>query len=175
MIKRNWLWDIQTDEKKVKKILKNENDQRFFIYAGMLFSRNNDVDYVFSLVNKKVFCRYWPLIKEKVDQQGWFSPYKSDFWQPVYEKTLKELKASREEIHKFPDIPLNRHRVQLAMKLRDLRKEAGFTQVEAAEMLGVKQKYISKLETGRINVSIDALNKIANVYFRNIEIVFKGA
>lgn len=175
MIKRNWLWDVRASEKEVKQILKNEKDPRFFIYAGMLFSRNNDVDYVFSLMDKKVFCQNWPLIKEKIEQEGWFSPYKSEFWQPVYEKTLKELKTCGVSVHRFPDIPLNKHRIQLAMKIRDLRKEAGYTQQEAAALLGVNQKYVSKLETGRVNVSIDALSKIANMYLKNIEIVFKDA
>ena len=175
MIKRNWLWDAQANEKEAKQILRNEKDPRFFIYAGMLLSRNNDVDYVFSLIEKRVFCQNWPLIKERIEQEGWFSPYKLEFWQPVYEKILKELKVSGVKVHRFPDIPVNKHRFRLAMKLRDLRKEAGYTQEEAAALLGVKQKYVSKLETGRVNASIDALSRIANIYLKTIEIVFKGA
>ena len=174
MIKRNWLWDVMVKEEEAKKILKNENDLRFLNYAGRLFARNNDIDYVFSMVGKEVFCKYWPLIKEKIDQEGWFAPYKSEFWQPIYEKILKELKHAGVDVQKFPNIPLTRFRVKLAMKLRDLRKEAGYTQQEAAELLGVKQKYVSKLETGRVNVSTDALSKIANMYFKDVEIIFKG-
>ena len=174
MIKRNWLWDVLVKEEKAKEILKKENDPRFFNYAGRLFARNNDIDYVFSMVDKKVFCQYWPLIKERIDQEGWFGPYQSEFWQPIYERTLKELKHKGVDVHKFPNIFLTRSRVRLAVKLRDLRKGAGYTQQEAAELLGVNQKYISKLETGRVNVSTDALSKIANMYFKDVEIIFKG-
>ncbi len=140
----------------------------------MLFSRNKDVDYVFSLVKKEVFCQNWPLIKEEIKKAGNFFPNNMELWKSVYKKTLKELTARGAKIHTFPDIPLTKIRVILANKLREIRIKEGYTQKEAAVLQGVTQKYISKLEMGRINISIDALSNIANMYCRRIEIVFTG-
>ena len=47
------------------------------------------------------------------------------------------------------------------------------TQAQAARLLGVGQRFISKIETGRENLSIDTLYKIADMYLKRPEIVFK--
>jgi transcriptional regulator with XRE-family HTH domain len=45
--------------------------------------------------------------------------------------------------------------------LRTLRNERGFTQEKLAAISGVDQGYIGTLERGRVNVSVDTLDKIA--------------
>jgi DNA-binding XRE family transcriptional regulator len=173
MVKHNWLWDVKADEKKVVKILKNEHDPRFIMYASMLFSRNNDEAYVFRIIDKKLFCQYWPLIRKKIDQTGWFSPFKSDYWQPVYKKVLNELRAHGINIHEFPAGTIDKQRFYLAREIRRLREKEGYTQQEAAKFLGVKQQFVSKLETGRINPSLETIGKIANLFGKNLEIHFR--
>lgn len=41
------------------------------------------------------------------------------------------------------------------------RMKQGITQAELAEMLDVHEKYISRVETGKQNVTIKTLNKLA--------------
>ena len=103
MVKHNWLWDVKSTEEEVKQILKNDKDPRFLLYAGLLLSRNGDPDYVFGFLKKDFFCQYWPLMRERINQSGWFSPYKSDYWQPIYEKTFKELKQKGKVTEKLQD------------------------------------------------------------------------
>ncbi len=43
------------------------------------------------------------------------------------------------------------------------RMKKGLTQAQLAEMLNVHEKHICKIETGKQNVTLKTLNKIANI------------
>jgi hypothetical protein len=65
-MKINWLWDTRLSEAKVKKILKNQNDPRFYIYAEKLFTRVTDSKVAFNYISEEVFCQNWPTISKRV-------------------------------------------------------------------------------------------------------------
>jgi transcriptional regulator with XRE-family HTH domain len=48
------------------------------------------------------------------------------------------------------------------------RIEAKLTQSDVAELLGVTQSYISKVENGQIRIDIMLLKEIAKIYEKNI-------
>ncbi|MCD7879209.1 MAG: helix-turn-helix domain-containing protein [Candidatus Gastranaerophilales bacterium] len=54
-------------------------------------------------------------------------------------------------------------------KLQQIRKSKGLTQAKLAELAGVHEKHISKLELGTYRPSFDTLNKILKVLDLNIE------
>jgi HTH-type transcriptional regulator/antitoxin HipB len=45
--------------------------------------------------------------------------------------------------------------------VQDARQEAGLTQAELAERIGIKQPSLCRIETGQVNVSISMLARIA--------------
>ncbi|KAA6440734.1 helix-turn-helix transcriptional regulator [Dyadobacter flavalbus] len=47
-------------------------------------------------------------------------------------------------------------------KMRSIRMMRGIKQNEIAELLNVKQQSVSKIESGKIHISKDTANKIAN-------------
>ncbi|SCM83730.1 HTH-type transcriptional regulator ImmR (fragment) [uncultured Sporomusa sp.] len=49
-------------------------------------------------------------------------------------------------------------------KMKFARLQAGFTQVEAAEKLGIVQSYLSMIETNQANVSNELLIKMSKLY-----------
>lgn len=51
---------------------------------------------------------------------------------------------------------------RLGACVRELRLAAGLTQVEFAERCGFYQTYLSRVETGRANPTLNALEVIAN-------------
>ena len=51
----------------------------------------------------------------------------------------------------------------LGLKLKYERLKKGYTQERLAEKVEVHEKYISLLETGKQNVTLKTLNRIANV------------
>ena len=88
-MKKNWLWDTRLSENRVKKILKDEKNPRFYIYAEKLFSRITDPKAAFDYVSKEVFCRQWPAIKQRVEMDAW-SRGNADFWESFYKKMSKK-------------------------------------------------------------------------------------
>jgi transcriptional regulator with XRE-family HTH domain len=52
----------------------------------------------------------------------------------------------------------------LLMRLREARKAAGFSQETAAVALGVKQKFVSKIETGERRIDPIELQELAALY-----------
>ncbi len=51
--------------------------------------------------------------------------------------------------------------VRFGLRLRKLRKEKGWTQVQMADALGVDRSYISDMERGKKNVCLPTMEVIA--------------
>lgn len=49
-------------------------------------------------------------------------------------------------------------------KLKMMREKAGLRQGQIADYLGVTQTFISKVETGERNLTVDQLENIVNIY-----------
>lgn len=49
-------------------------------------------------------------------------------------------------------------------KLKSMREQAGLRQGQIAEFLGVTQTYISKVETGERNLTVDQLENLVTLY-----------
>ena len=60
-------------------------------------------------------------------------------------------------------------------KLKMMREKAGLRQGQIADYLGVTQTFISKVETGERNLTVDQLESVVNLYgyslaaFENVE------
>jgi transcriptional regulator with XRE-family HTH domain len=53
---------------------------------------------------------------------------------------------------------------RLLLRLKEARKEAGMSQERVAAMLGVRQKYVSKIETGERRIDPVELQELAELY-----------
>ncbi|MBF0522878.1 MAG: helix-turn-helix transcriptional regulator [Candidatus Omnitrophica bacterium] len=157
-MKINWLWDTRLSETRVKKILEDEKNPRFYIYAEKLFSRVGSPQTAFSYIPKEVFCRQWPVIKQRIDKDAW-SKGKADSWQKIYDQISAQLDVHGNALSE---------RMGIAQQIKEVRLQLGYTQVEMAEKLGVIQQFISKLETGRENLTIDTLKRIADVFEKKL-------
>lgn len=162
-MKTNWLWDIRAAEKEARNILKNEWNHEFYIFAERLFGRLTDPAIVFSFIDKDIFCRVWPKIKSRLKKDKWLID-KAAFWDKVYDHTQKELQSSAIEV--------SSDRKAIAYQLRELRIKLGYTQRDLAEKLGVIQQYISKIESGHENFSIDTLKEIVSIFNKKMVIKF---
>lgn len=65
-----------------------------------------------------------------------------------------------------------RHRLEIAYKIVQLRKKGHFSQKELAQKLGTTQSVIARIETGQQNLTSDTLQKIADIFRRNLKIEF---
>ena len=69
-----------------------------------------------------------------------------------------------------PNIYSDRYQTFLK-RLRQARKEAGFTQVKVAAALGKPQSYVSKCESGERRVDIIELLDFAQIYNKSLDFV----
>ena len=171
-MKTNWLWDSSLNEAEVVKILKRENDPRFDLYAEKLFSRVNDPKIVFNLIDKITFCQKWPLIKKRMKKDRWLED-KVAFWQTLYEHVHENFKKQGIKIRQPSEGLIPPERIKLAQQMRNIRIKLGYTQKDIAKKLGVIQQHISKIETGRENLSVDALKRVADAFGKQLTIQFK--
>jgi len=166
-MKTNWLWDSRLEEGEARKILKNVSHPKFDIYAEKLFSRVSDPKMVFSIVDKVTFCKKWPCIKKRMRKDRWLKE-RVVFWQTVYERIHERLKERGIKIRKPQEVEIPPERMKLAHQIRNIRVKLGYTQEDIAKKLGVIQQYISKIENGRENVSVDSLKRIADVFGKRL-------
>ena len=92
------------------------------------------------------------------------------FWQTIYERIHERLKESGIKIRDAREADISTQRLNLSEQIRDIRMKLGWTQGDIAKKLGVIQQYISKIETGRENVSVDTLARIADAFNKKLVI-----
>ncbi len=65
-------------------------------------------------------------------------------------------------------------RVRLGNRVRSLRRERRWTQVEMAEMLGVDRSYLSEIENGKKDPSLRVLKTIADGFRLSLAQLLRG-
>ena len=168
-MKTNWLWDSRLEENEVRKILKDVNHPKFDLYAEKLFSRVNDPKMAFSIVDKTTFCKGWSSIKKRMKKDQWLKN-RVVFWQTIYERVHERLKERGIKIREHQEVKIPQERMKVAQQIRNIRMKLGYTQKDIAKKLGVIQQYISKIENGHENVSVDTLTRIADVFGKGLVI-----
>ena len=167
-MKTNWLWDSKLSKKEARAILKNAKHPKFEMYAAKLLSRVSDPTVVFGYIDEVVFCKSWPGIKKRLARDRWLKN-KIVFWQAMHERRLEVLKEKGVAIRQVPQrTKIPPERAALAGQIRDIRIKLGYTQKELAKKLGVIQQYISKIESGRENISIGTLKRIADAFDKKL-------
>lgn len=62
----------------------------------------------------------------------------------------------------------------IAERLQELRKKAGYSQEQVAEMLGISRQAISKWESGQGNPEIDNVVKLTEIYNVSADYILLG-
>ena len=63
--------------------------------------------------------------------------------------------------------------LKAAMELKNLRKELKISQNELARKMKVKREFISRIESGEQNITIETLNRVAEATGKEFEFHFK--
>lgn len=58
---------------------------------------------------------------------------------------------------------------------RDIRKEAGLTQAQVASLSGIEQTEISKIERGRVNMTLAKMQKLAKVVDHDVSVILSSS
>ncbi len=62
---------------------------------------------------------------------------------------------------------------QIGQLIKTVRTQEGLTQKELAERLGVNVATVNRYETGKQNLTVDTIKKIAKAIGSNITVTFK--
>ena len=65
-------------------------------------------------------------------------------------------------------------RAKLGNRVRDLRRQQKWTQVELAERLGIDRSYLSEIETGKKDPSLRVLKTLADGFDTTLSELLKG-
>lgn len=174
-MKSNWLWDRKTSVSEVKNILRNPESKKFLMFAALLLSRENSPKEVFTRYIKPMnFCHNWHLIKKVMRKDNWNDP-RIEFWQAIYEKLLEKYHRKKIQINGFEKEvkPIDELCQAVGGKIENIRKQKRFTQKQLAKKMKVSQQLISRVESGRENISLNALKKIVTALGSEISIDIK--
>ena len=65
-------------------------------------------------------------------------------------------------------------RKKLGIRIKELRTEKGISQEKFADLVGIDRTYLSSVEKGERNISLDNICKIAKGFGISVEKLFKG-
>jgi DNA-binding XRE family transcriptional regulator len=148
-MKTNWMWDTRLKEGRVREILGNEHDPRFLIYADKLLARVRTAEEAFSWISQETFDQNWPLIRSHMVKDAWARTAVKR-WDIVHKQAIPS------------------ERFDVARQIKAARRVLGLSQEQFAKKMGVIQQYVSSLETGRENITLDTLRKIAGVLQKRV-------
>ena len=160
-MEKDWLWDRNISKKQAIKILCSPAHPRFIPLSSLLLSRKNTPREVFRYyIKPEEFCRYWPMIKRRMRKDAWYNP-RIEFWQAVYEKLAEKFRAKEINISlRNRTGARNEFCIEIGQRLKALRKEKKLTQAMLSKKLNVSQQMISRIESGRENISLLTLKKV---------------
>ena len=105
---------------------------------------------------------------QKILQKNHWIDDRVVFWQSIYDRLHERLSDQCIKIRHPNTSVVPPEGKQLADQIRRLRNHLGYTQNDLAKKLGVIQQYVSQLESGRENVSLVTLKRVANVFGRRL-------
>lgn len=80
---------------------------------------------------------------------------------------MSHSKEDRDEIDRIAKFLMAR------MEVRKLRKEKGLTQLALAKIMKVKREFISRIESGNQNITLETLIRIANAVGKEFKFSFE--
>ena len=165
----NWLWEKKIKEEEVKKILKNPSHPKFLEYSSLLLSRMNDPSVVFkNYIRAEIFYKNWRKIKKYMRKNKW-NYARIIFWDAIYEKIREKFKE-KGIILKEESEEVDPYLKKIGETIKKVRKEKGLTQKQIAEKLGVSQQFFSRIESGKENITLKYLVKIASLLGEELKI-----
>ena len=156
-----YFWGLSKESlKETERILKDSSHSKFRQRFFTFLSRCDKPDELFSLVSKEKFIEIWPAMhsywlrikpREAVDFRLW--------WKTAYETLLKGH-SRRQPLPKGQRGDLF---IRVGKLIRKARLKKGFSQKELAVKIGMSQPDISKIEQGRINMTLETLDSLCKV------------
>lgn len=158
---KSWQWDVGRSDGEIRRILKDPAHPSFLHYAALLLARNNVPKEVFGgYLDQRDFCLQWQKIKRQMRKDK-SNLGRVQFWEEIY-RHLKESLKKKGLVLRQPSrssVP-GSLRSKVGRRLLEIRRSQKLTQKKVARGAGLTQQFVSKIEKGTENVSLDTLERI---------------
>lgn len=156
-----WQWDVRRSDSEIRRILNNPEHPSFIHYASLLLSRTNVPREVFGgYLNKQDFCLEWPEIKRRMRKDRW-DQGRIQFWEEIYRHLKDELKSKGVRLRVPAPKPVRDSlQAKIGRRIREIRVSQKMTQADLAREASLTQQFVSKIEQGTENISLDTLERI---------------
>ena len=146
---KKYFWDFNQEIlDKIPHILRNPDHPKHIQVMTTLLSRCDNAQKVFEHVNKETFILTWPKIRKYWKRTARAADFLA-WWETIYEESAKTALKPR------PGKALS----EIGSRIRTARNKSGFTQKDLANMAGMTQADISRIERG-YNIKLISLMKI---------------
>jgi transcriptional regulator with XRE-family HTH domain len=172
---RDWLWDSSLSDNDVVSILSDIKNPEFIPLTAKLLSRKGDAKEVFAdFIKREDFLASWLRIRNEMKKNQWGRP-KIHYWSAIYHelKKYKDILQVKEHMPQF-DSSITARCAEIGSRIKREREEKHLTQKAFAQKLRVSQQLISKIESGRQNVSIGVLQHISQTLGIPFETLISG-
>ena len=79
------------------------------------------------------------------------------------------MKGRRPKNHNSDEL-----QIQIGKRIKEMRKAKGFTVPQFAELLGVDRVSVHRFESGKFNLSVNTLSRIAAALDCDVEVILKA-
>ncbi len=158
---KGWQWDVARSDREIRQILGNPAHPSFIHYAALLLIRSNVPKEVFGgYLKKEDFCRHWQGIKQRMRKDR-SAHGRIQFWEEIYRHLRDEFKKKGVALRR-PSRPAvsDSLRWKIGRRIREIRSLRKMSQAELAHGAGLTQQFVSKIEKGTENISLDTLERI---------------
>ncbi len=162
---KSWQWDMGRSDREIRNILKNPEHPSFIHYAALLFARTNVPKQVFKeYVTKLNFCLYWPTIKRRMRKDK-LNQDRLHFWEEIYRHLKEDMQAKGIKLRQPSRLKVEDSlKSKIGKRIREIRRSKKMTQADVEQGTGFTQQFLSKIEQGTENVSLDTLERIQKFF-----------
>lgn len=154
---KKYFWQLKPSViKETEKILKTPQHPRFVEKMYTLLSRCDRPEVVFTLLGKDKFIENWPKIHRYWIKKGQAEDFRY-CWEAVYENLIKKKgkKIQREGSSSIFK--------RIGEIIREKRIGKNYSQKDLAIKVGLRQPDISKIEKGKVNITLETLIRLCRV------------
>ena len=164
-----WQWDVRHSDGEIRKILKDPKHPSFLHYAALLLARTNVPKEVFrQYLGKEDFCVQWHNIKRRM-RKDQLNQSRVQFWEEIYRHVKEGLKAEGMKLRKpAKRVSEDSLRAKVGKRIRQIRQSKKIIQAELARETGLSQQFLSKIEQGTENISLDTIERIQKSLKENL-------
>ena len=154
-----WQWDVGRSDEEIRRVLKDPKHPGFIHYASLLLARSNVPKEVFGYLEKQDFCVAWQKIKRRMRKDR-LNRDRIQFWQEIYRHLKEDLKRRGIRLRQ-PSLAADSGslRSRVGKRIREIRRSKKMSQAAMARGTGLTQQFVSKIEQGTENISLDTLER----------------